>query len=91
MKYSINYNKKIKHHQIAKLKFDNNIDLRKIAIFCQNLEFLSHQKVRLNKSPSPALTKQSYFFGDLKIQIFDVKCLFFLSRCYYQFSGFDDI
>ena len=28
-----------------------------------------------------------YFFGDLKIPIFDVKWLFFLNRCYYQFSG----
>ena len=48
--------KKIKHHQIA--KFDNNIYLRKIAILRKKSEFLSHQKVRQNKSPAPALTKQ---------------------------------
>ena len=40
---SINQNiqkiiKKIKHHRIA--KFDNNIDLRKIAILSQKSEFL---------------------------------------------------
>ena len=48
--------KKIKHHRIA--KFDNNIDLRKIASFRQKSEFSSHQKVRQNKSPTPTLTKQ---------------------------------
>ena len=37
------------------MKFDNNIDLRKIAILRQKSEFLSHQKVRQNKSPAPAL------------------------------------
>ena len=48
--------KKIKHYRIA--KFDNNIELRKIAILRQKSEFLSHQKVRQNKSPAPTLTIQ---------------------------------
>ena len=35
------------------------MDLRKIAILHQKSEFLSHQKVRQNKSPAPAF--YSYF------------------------------
>ena len=35
--------------------FITTSDLSNIAILCQNSEFLSHTKVRQNKSPTPAL------------------------------------
>ena len=51
-------------------------------------------KYGIGRFGSPMRERLTYFvllFGDLKIPIFDVKCLFFLSQCYYEFSGFNDI
>ena len=50
-------------------KFDNNINLRKIAILRQKSEVLSHQKVRQNKSPAPAYSMiliRCYYLVSLK-------------------------
>ena len=44
-----------------------------------------------NKQKQERVTYFVLLFSDLKIPIFDVKWLFFLSQCYYQIWRFDDV